>query len=260
MFPVYEDFHRSSDYFKIFKSVNINFIHHLHKEYEAVFVLDGELTFFLGDKEYRLQGGDFALSPVNSIHGYKSENSTCYIMVFSPSYVPQVNSILKHKQFSEPVIDSHKLSGEIPAIVHSLYDGKTKSRFVVKGLLYQLFGELMAINLLVDVDPSLHDDLLKQAIEMITENYHENFSLDAIAEHLNISKYYLSRIFNKKLNCSIPDYCNWLKIEDAKHLLNNSESSILDISLNCGFDSLRTFNRVFKKITQKTPGEYRKSF
>ena len=54
------------------------------------------------------------------------------------------------------------------------------------------------------------------------------------------------------------EYVNTLRVEYAKNLQLNSQYSVLDIAMQCGFQSQQTFNRVFKEICGMTPLAYRK--
>ena len=49
-----------------------------------------------------------------------------------------------------------------------------------------------------------------------------------------------------------------MRIENAQHLLETTDRSILDISGSCGYNNISNFNRAFRRVTGKTPREYRK--
>ncbi|MEP0262662.1 AraC family transcriptional regulator [Dokdonia sp.] len=89
-----------------------------------------------------------------------------------------------------------------------------------------------------------------------------NLSLDFLAEKLQLSKSYLSRIINNELQTSFNDYINSLRIAEAKELLHNPEFSnytLVAIGLEAGFSSKTTFNNAFKKFTGVTPSYFRKN-
>ena len=86
-------------------------------------------------------------------------------------------------------------------------------------------------------------------------------SLDNVAEKLQLSSSYLSRIVNSELNTSFPDYLNSLRVNEAKLYLQNPEFSnytITAIGLEAGFNSKSAFYEVFKKSTGKTPLAFKK--
>lgn len=87
-------------------------------------------------------------------------------------------------------------------------------------------------------------------------------SLEQLAEELNISSGHLSKLINTHSNYNFSDYINSLRIMQSKALLKDSEFdnyTIVAIGLECGFNSRSTFYTAFKKFTNKTPSEYRKS-
>jgi len=87
-------------------------------------------------------------------------------------------------------------------------------------------------------------------------------TLDKIADELNLSKSHLSRLINTELDMSFPDLLNSLRVEEAKLYLTNPEFAnytLIAIGLEAGFNSKTTFNNTFKKITGKTPSEFKNS-
>lgn len=99
---------------------------------------------------------------------------------------------------------------------------------------------------------------LRNITNYLDEHYTESISLDFLAEHFYISKYYLSREFKKEHGTTIIQYLLAKKITHAKELLRYSNSSIEDIAVLCGIDDASYFNKVFKKLEGCTASEYRK--
>ena len=85
----------------------------------------------------------------------------------------------------------------------------------------------------------------------------EMVSLAQLEEDLHISKHYISHLFGDKLNIGFNDYINSLRITYAARLLRETNDPIIDVSENSGFNSLRTFNRAFKKHIGVSPRDYR---
>lgn len=80
-----------------------------------------------------------------------------------------------------------------------------------------------------------------------------------IAEELKLSSSYLSTTFKAQYGVGIVQYINQKRIDFAKELIVNTEMSIKDIALACGFSSDISFIRVFKRHEDKTPGTLRKT-
>lgn len=88
--------------------------------------------------------------------------------------------------------------------------------------------------------------------------YHEpTYSRADLARECSTSEAVLSKIINVYFNKSFPQLINEHRIEDAKRLLRETEANVNVVAEQVGFNSLPTFNRVFKEITGSTPGQYR---
>ncbi len=77
-----------------------------------------------------------------------------------------------------------------------------------------------------------------------------------IANNLNYSPSYISRIFKAKMNMTIRDYINKKKIEKGMELIKSEKLKMREIADYLHFDSYRTFNKVFKRITGMSPTEF----
>ncbi|TVQ83117.1 MAG: AraC family transcriptional regulator [Micavibrio sp.] len=88
--------------------------------------------------------------------------------------------------------------------------------------------------------------------------YHEqSFSRADLARELNISENALSAIINTAFDKSFPQLLNEHRVEDAKRMLENPEIPVQTVAFEVGFNSLPSFNRVFKTMTGLSPSAYR---
>lgn len=89
-----------------------------------------------------------------------------------------------------------------------------------------------------------------------------DLTIEQVATALNIQKHYLTQIINERLDKNFYRYVNEYRIAEVKQKIAGGEAArltLLGIALDCGFNSKSAFNNVFKKITDITPSEYRKS-
>ncbi|MDO5402126.1 MAG: helix-turn-helix transcriptional regulator [Eubacteriales bacterium] len=84
-----------------------------------------------------------------------------------------------------------------------------------------------------------------------------DLSLSCLAEKLGINSSYLSNLFKKETNITLTAYVNAKRIERAIFLLNTTSDSIQNIACFCGINDVNYFTKVFKKIMNMTPSEYR---
>lgn len=98
---------------------------------------------------------------------------------------------------------------------------------------------------------------IKAVCEFIRENCAQEIRRDDLADAAGMNPDTFSRLFNLHTGKTLGDYINGIRIDEAKQRLAETYDTVTRISIDTGFDSIRTFNRVFKKITGVTPLEYR---
>lgn len=115
------------------------------------------------------------------------------------------------------------------------------------------------INFVFDFNDIKHHNVIYQTTAYIKENLAEKLTLEDAAEHVSLSKSYFCRILKDELGYTFTEYVNHLRVERAKLYLRDSTMSIADIAYAVGFDDQSYFTRIFKKLTNVSPGQYRKS-
>lgn len=85
-----------------------------------------------------------------------------------------------------------------------------------------------------------------------------NYNRSDLARELGISESILSKIVNLHFNKPVPQLLNEKRVMDAKHLLQGTDMDITAIAQEAGFNSIPTFNRVFKAVEGISPSEYRR--
>jgi AraC-like DNA-binding protein len=106
------------------------------------------------------------------------------------------------------------------------------------------------------LSPAAEEKIL-QVIDYIKNNYHYEISREGLASYCGMSLSALSRGFKQYTGMKMGDLINRLRVRDAMLQLENTEKTVLEIALSVGFESLRTFNRVFLRVNGLTPTEYR---
>ncbi|MGL6337902.1 MAG: helix-turn-helix domain-containing protein [Waterburya sp.] len=101
---------------------------------------------------------------------------------------------------------------------------------------------------------------LQQAIDYIQEHLTENITITAIANHLQMSQYYFSRLFKQSTGLSPYQYVMRQRIERAKFLLRTTSLKISAIALQVGFSNQNQLTLQFRKFTGTTPSNYRRNF
>ncbi len=101
---------------------------------------------------------------------------------------------------------------------------------------------------------------VKAAVSYIRENYNKKIYVRELASIVNLNEQYFCRFFKKVMGRSPIEYVNECRIKQAIYLLENSDLSVMEICLECGYQNTGNFLREFKKYTSTTPLQYRKHF
>lgn len=100
---------------------------------------------------------------------------------------------------------------------------------------------------------------INRAFEYIEKNFASKISLKDASKTAGFSEFYFSRIFKEYTGQNFQNYLSSYRIKQAEKLLKSTQKPILDIALESGFNSLTTFNRIFKKIKGCSPKFYRRA-
>ena len=96
-----------------------------------------------------------------------------------------------------------------------------------------------------------------KARKFIEENSGEELSLRMVAKAVNVHPNYLSERFKQVTGMNFVEYVACTRFKEACRLLHNGELKIGDIAFAAGFQSFSQFNRVFKRLSGKSPTQFR---
>ena len=102
-----------------------------------------------------------------------------------------------------------------------------------------------------------HSVELNNLVNFIHKNADLNLSLDDLVKEINISKFYLSRLFKSAFNVSPHKYISNVRLKRAKELIQFSDLQIQEIADIMGFESPQSFTRWFKGLDGHSPVHYR---
>ena len=249
IYMIYELEHLSnSDYFKKIHCENFSFPPHMHNCFEFVVCLSGNTHITIDEKNYELKPHEAVLIFPHQLHSFALSESRNVIYIFSHKIVSAYfNSVSTLKPKNNKFVPN-------TALITSLNNYKCNSqRLFEKGILYLLCNEFDSF---AEHEENINKSLLDKIFLFINENFTENCSLTAIAKHIGYNASYISRYFKSCVGISLCDYVNIVRLGNVCYLFENSNDTILNYALNSGFDSLRTFNRNFKKFYGVSPKEY----
>ncbi|MNO29446.1 HTH-type transcriptional activator RhaS [compost metagenome] len=257
---------------------NIQFLAHWHEELELICVLEGELRMGINSEMRLLQAGEMAVCSSGDIHYYDSENlaSKALIVCFHPQMIGFPGGWPSGVGFRSPFIGSAEIGHseiekaklfDLLALMYRMYFEWTEQQsgyeMVIKGLVYELCGLLLRTNPTEIADAKrdkrrvINTGVMQKALEYIEDHYMNSISIEDTANYCNMSMFHFSRFFKMGAGIGFNTYLNSYRIQQAEHLIVTSDLSMLDISIECGFNNVRTFNRVFKQIKKCRPTDLR---
>ncbi len=99
-----------------------------------------------------------------------------------------------------------------------------------------------------------------RSISYIRNNLSAELTLERLALEAHVSKHHFCRLFKRHLKMTPMEYISYLRIQRAKELLLREDLNITMVALEVGYNDASTFIRHFKKVTNLTPSDYKKSF
>ena len=250
---MYYEKHPSSDNGFIFMMPNMHIDFtwplHIHKNYEFIFVEEGDLIAEINGFEYKLCKGEGAFILSNQPHRYTTpKHSKSWTVIFSPDVIPELKQIVKKCPFS-PIIRLN--NPDIRAKLLKYNNNPLRMRSILYDLAAIYCEGVSAPHLISD-----DGDVTIKIIQYISDHYAEPLTLKEISHSLGYNYRYISGIVNKLYKMPFPSIINSHRIHRSCALLDKGENSITEISMLCGFGSTRSFNRNFKSIMGITPKEY----
>lgn len=230
---------------------NLSFYEHMHNAFELFLVLDGESKITINDEEYTLGKGEAVLIFPNQRHSFSSKVSKHRYWIFSQELIKAFSSQHLYK-----VPKSNKFSPSERAVEMLSCVNSDDSSLKKKGALYLILAEFDSAREYVEKE-TLNLHFLDKALKFVEENYMDDCSLSSASSKLGYSYSYISRHFQKSFGISYNSFVNQFRISKACYLLKNTDMSVLECALDCGYTSIYSFMRNFKSICGVTPSEYR---
>ena len=244
-----------------FSGKTLGYTSHLHYHIELAFVKEGKTRVTVDSDVYTVEAGDIIVVFPNQIHTFETVEREKYIlMIVNPEIISELS-----KQFTSSVPVSGLIKGaaldpELSLLAERIsavyYGDEPFKDTILRGYLLAFFGKLLQKVTVKDIQAKEYN-VLGVILNYCINNSDSQLSLDILEKELHISKYYISHILSSKLHMGFNDYINSLRVSNACKYLRKTDKSITEISDIVGFNTLRTFNRAFRKQLGITPSEYR---
>lgn len=264
------NYHRSVDVPEMSTSQHIIVIPLGHQAVDFEFSIEGRKQIVsYQEKDY---ASCIEIFPANLSWGIQS-SGTVHALEYIHCYLEQTFLVqIAHESVNPDRVELLLTPKKSDVLIHQM-GLALKSSLEIDGIGSRFYADSMAIALSAhllryystrnhefrEYEDGLSKQKLKQVIEYIQAHLGENLSLNDIANELGMSQYYFCHLFKRSTGMSPHQFLIRQRVEQAKHLLRQSERTVTAIALDCGFANQSHFARYFRKYTGMNPNQFRKS-
>ena len=258
-------FDLSESYIKLIEPDSLKFtdclyeVNHTHSNFELIFCLEGETEAFINKRDFRLSAGFGIIVCPGQIHLYKNlKKGEFCVIVFKPELVPTLKDKLSQLLPTNPLFDFSKITGTkevLKSIKDSYVDSDEYSAMLcgyINILMHNIYPEIKFASVAGE-----DSGLLDKITEYCFSHFREGFTVSELAKALLTNSNRVSSVFNRSMNMGIPQYVEFIRLSAACDLLKCTSLSVIEISEEVGFGSVRSMNRAFSEILGTTPKDFR---
>lgn len=247
---------------------------HWHKEMEIFILLEGCVDIHIENQIFRLTAGEGCFINSEVLHSfYAGCTSECRFrsFVFGTEIVGGMPGTVFDTEYVRPLIENGVQFLRFQKASDQRYYEQFDKAFSAcvtekKGYEFEVRNALSDILLYIiskgvqkrNKISGIQKERLKAMLLWTEEHLSETITVPELAKAANICTRECQRIFAQYLHCSPTEYIMEQRIYKAAELLPDTELSITEIALCCGFSSPSYFSQRFRKCTGRTPKEYRR--
>ena len=252
---------------------------HFHDEFELMYIIKGEGVRVVGDRMDYFNKEELVFLGSGVPHVFKndknaSQNEVDYIVVkfnriiggqdlFKIPELAPINRFLKRA--GKGLIFSDTTVMKLKKQLIKLAKSKNEDRIILLLKVLKIlsaqedYNELSTDTFLLK-NNSAGEDRTKKVINYISENYNKNISLGDLASISYMTTNSFCRYFKNRTGKTAFQFIREFRINKACQMLINGEKNISQICFDTGFNSLSSFNRVFKSLKHISATEYKSKY
>lgn len=257
---------------------------HDHTFFELAYITEGTAEHNLNGNISTVQKGDYFIVDYGSIHSYQNCRELALInCMFLPELIDETladcrafEELLKvcliryHKRYygGSPINRIfHDEDGEILALIY-----KMQQEYINRdmGFVEILRGKLLEVLILTmrKITKEKHvlgkkgeeaeSTAVAEALRYLKSHYPDRAVIKGFCEKYHYSTQYISRKFKQETGFTALEYLQKIRIEKCCELLSGSDMSVQEIAHEIGYDDVKFFHKVFRRMLHMSPGEYRR--
>ena len=225
---------------------------HFHAAQEMIFVKRGIMYAIIDGKRYEIGAGEgcFVRSYLPHLYSHENPETEVFIFVATDEYFREAFSSLRGTppvqfRFSDyPLLDALGKSLESSS--------KTTFQTTFLGTLLLLLSKIASENALLPQTSETVSDVVRSALIFVQNHYAEDLSLSRLAREFGYSPQHFSRLFHKHLQINLCQHVNAVRVVNAQSRIEKGVP-VKTAAFECGFSSLESFYRAYKKHFRHPP-------
>jgi len=240
---------------------------HSHNTLEVGLCLKGNGVFIIDNRIYNYQKGDMTIINSGLYHRAKSssdKDDLWYFMFYSPRDW-SLDEPLNHAPHLIHQNEELEIYHILKILMEEIFSAQEGYREIVENLLRAFTLRISRLNKdHLNRNPNAYrtrlnefDERIIKTMDLMISRGNRQFSIQELAEYSCLSESHFRHMFKEQVGIGPKQFQTNLKIMTAMNLLKNNKFKIVDISYECGFQSLSSFNRQFKMETGSSPLQWR---
>lgn len=240
----------------VFRNVEHSWPTHFHSNLELFIVRQGKYEVTKNGESYIVGNDSVFLFDNYDLHSYSKLDNTsddCVIMI--PADVSKAfdaarngkrikTTVIRDQKLTDTILDAIDEMNLIP-VGSGVADDKYYVDSVVNYVLCLLYKRLEYAEPVVN--SQTESDYIRRMLIYISEHFRDDITATSLSSQMGYSREYVSRLFNKYMNESIPSYINKMRAQYVKNQTEASEKSLTEIILDAGFKHTSSYYRFINK-------------
>ena len=233
---------------------------HFHGSFELAYVLEGSLRVVQDRLEWDALPGDLIVNSCYTLHSYQTPGRSRVIVSIIP--LEAVSSFRKlaagHRFVAGRYHDdaSGQFRNLLTLLVRLSDEAETDAANALACAVLHMLADRIGLE---EIDEKDNADVIREILGYIQNHYTDDLSVRTLARRFGYSESRFSHLFSERVGCSLPKYVNGLRCRRARALLQVDDASIVNIALQAGFSSVRSFYRAYASEYGVAPRQERRA-
>ncbi|MFA6813035.1 MAG: AraC family transcriptional regulator [Bacteroidaceae bacterium] len=247
---------------------------HWHNSAEFVLALKDDCHYRINDVEYVLNSDNILLIWPRELHEVVMTPPEASLILQFPSYLADNNhDLILYQAYMRKY---HLITAEnLPEIAAAFnqHINQIKNLFLSDDIFAETKMKIYILEMLLMITDYAAKEIIpnrevsspsesargriNEACIYITNNMDQNITQPEVAKYVGLSQFYFSRLFKDCMQVSFREYLSLQRTSLAIQLLSNNTLSIAEVAYQAGFQSISSFNKVFKEKVGTSAKEYR---